>query len=84
MHSKRGNIKIMINDDADEVIKEIFDSLKNKHQNNLEPMKGSKFVFAYTHLLYYKCLKINLKRCLSYIGSPNWIKNKKAATNSIR
>ena len=46
-------------------------------------MKGSEFVFAYAHLLYYKCLKINLKRCLSYIGSPNWIKNKKAAINSI-
>ena len=83
MHSKSGNIKIMINDVADEVIKEIFDSLKNKHQNNLEPMKGSEFVFAYAHLSYYKCLKINLKRCLSYIGSPKWIKNKKAAINSI-
>ena len=34
MHSKSGNIKIMINDVADEVIKEIFDSLKNKHQNH--------------------------------------------------
>ena len=51
MHSKSGNIKIMINDDADKVIKEIFDSLKNKHQNNLEPMKGSEFVFAYAVVL---------------------------------
>ena len=51
MHSKSGNIKIMINDVGDEVIKEIFDSLKNKHQNNLEPMKGSEFVFAYAVVL---------------------------------
>ena len=48
----------MINDKADEVIKELFDSLKNRHQNNLESMKGSEFVFDYVHLLYYKCHKI--------------------------
>ena len=30
MHSKSDNIGIMINDKADEVIKEIFDSLKNR------------------------------------------------------
>ena len=31
----------MTNDEADEVIKEPFDSLKNRYQNNLESMKGS-------------------------------------------
>ena len=55
MHSKSDNIEIMINDEADEVIKELFDSLKNRYQNNLESMKGSEFVFDYVHLLYYKC-----------------------------
>ena len=30
MNSKSGNIETMINDEADEVIKEIFDSLKNR------------------------------------------------------
>ena len=44
-HSKSDNIEIMINDEADKVIKEIFDSLKNRYQNNLESMKGSEFVF---------------------------------------
>ena len=44
MHSKNDNIEIMISDEADEVIKELFDSLKNRHQNNLESMKGSEFV----------------------------------------
>ena len=34
----------MIKDEADEVIKERFDSLKNRYQNNLESMKGSEFV----------------------------------------
>ena len=41
MHWKSDNIEIMINDEADEVIKEFFDSLKNRYQNNVESMKGS-------------------------------------------
>ena len=45
----------MINDEVDEVIKELFDSVKNRYQNNLEPMKDSEFVFDYVQLLYYKC-----------------------------
>ena len=45
----------MINDEADEVIKELFESLKNRYQNDLESIKDSEFVFDYVHLLYYKC-----------------------------
>ena len=39
MHSKSGNIDIMINDEADEVINKLFVSLKNRYQKNLEQMK---------------------------------------------
>ena len=53
MYSKSENIKININDEADEVKKELFDSLKNRYQNNLESMKGSEFFFNYVQLLYY-------------------------------
>ena len=49
MHSKSENIEYMINDEVDEVSKNIFDSLENRHQNNLESMKGSEFVFDYVH-----------------------------------
>ena len=73
----------MFNDEADEVIKELFDSLKNRYQNNLESMKGSEFVCDYLQLLYYKCHKINPSHSGSYIDSPDWIKNKKATINSI-
>ena len=52
MHSKSGSIEIMINDEADEVIKELSDSLKNRYQNNFESIKGSEFVFDYVQLLY--------------------------------
>ena len=31
MHSKSDDIRIMINDEAEEVIKELFDSLKDRY-----------------------------------------------------
>ena len=46
-------------------------------------MKGSKLVFDYVHLLYNKCHKINLNCVGSYVGSPDWIKNKNATINHI-
>ena len=52
MNSKSDIIEIMINDEANEVIKELFDSLKNRYQNNLESMKSSEFFFGYIQLLY--------------------------------
>ena len=36
MHLKSDNIEIMINDEADEVINERFDLIKNRYQNNFE------------------------------------------------
>ena len=62
MNSKSDGIEIMINDEADEVIKELFDSLNNRYQNNLESMNGCEFVFNCIHLLYYECHKIK-KNC---------------------
>ena len=38
MHSKSDNIEIMINDEVNEVVKELFDSLESRYQNNLEFM----------------------------------------------
>ena len=77
MHSKRDNIEIMINEEVDGVIKELFDSLKNRYQTNLESMKSSEFVFDYVNLMHYKCHKINPNRGGSYVDSPDWIKTKK-------
>ena len=83
MHSKSDNIEIMISGKADEVIKELFDSLKNRYQKNLELTKSSEFFFDYDHLLYYKCHKRNPNRGGLYIDSADWIKNKKATINPI-
>ena len=76
MNSKSDNIKIMINDEANNVIKEPFDSVKPICQNNLKWMRHSQFVFDYVHLLYYECHKVNRTRGGSYRDSPDWIKNK--------
>ena len=35
IHLKSDNIETMINDEADEVLKELFDPAKNRYQNNL-------------------------------------------------
>ena len=69
MHSKSDNIEIVTNDEADEVIKKLFLSLKNRYQNNLESMKGTEFF-----LDYYNCHNINPNRGGSYIDSPDYIK----------
>ena len=83
MHSKNDNIEIMIDDKTDEVIKELFEPLKKRCQNNLQLMKGSDFLLDYLHLLYYKCHKINPNRGGSYTDSPDWIKNKKVTISPI-
>ena len=75
MHSKSHNTETMINDAADEVIKKLFDSLKNRYQNNLEPMKDRGFGFNYVHLFYHKCHKRNPNRGGSCINSLDWINN---------
>ena len=66
MHSRSDNIEIVIRDGTDEIIEKLFNSLKNRYQNNLQLMRGSEFVFDYVQLLYYKCHKINLN-CGGYI-----------------
>ena len=38
----------MISDKADEVIKDAFDSFKNRYQNNVESMKGSNCLWLYS------------------------------------
>ena len=58
------------------MIKELFDSIKNRYQNNLESMKGSEFVFHYVQLLHFKCHKISPSHGGSCMKSPDWIKNK--------
>ena len=55
--------EIMINDKADEVIEELFQSHLNRYQIGLKTsMIHSDFIFDCIHLLCYRCHKINFKR----------------------
>ena len=83
MHPESDNREIMIRDKTDEVMKELFNSLQKRYQNNLESLNGSEFLFDYVHFICDNCHKINPKHGGSYIDSPNWIKNKEKAINSI-
>ena len=79
MHTKSNNIEIMMGNETDEVIEELFESLLQKCQEGLEEkMRESEFVFDSIDLLHYNLLKIGLNRAGSYIDSPKWLKNKKA------
>ena len=83
MDTKSDNIEVMIDNGTDEIIKNFFESVLQKHQKILEKsMKGSKYVFDSVDPLYYKLHKISLSRGESYIDSPEWLKNKKTTINS--
>ena len=83
MHSRSDNIEIMINYEADEVIKNFLNNSKKRYHNNLEKMESSEFVFNYVHLLYYKCHKLNLNPGGSHIDFPDWIKKQNPAINPV-
>lgn len=78
MHSKSDNREILIDNDTDEIIGKLFNSLLHKYQTGFkELMKGSEFVFDYIDTLFFKCHKIRLNRAGSYLDFPELIKNKK-------
>ena len=82
MHAKSNNVEIMIGNETDEVIENLLKSFLQKYQERLEEsMKGSEFVCDSVDVLYYNLNKVSLSRDGSYIDSPKWLKNKKAAIN---
>ena len=84
MHSKSDNIEIVINDKAGDVIEEHFQSLLYRWEIGLETlMKDSRVIFDHLHLLYYKSHKINPSLAVSYVNSPDTMKNEKATINPI-
>ena len=82
MHSNSISMKYTSYNDANEVVYELFMSLRSKYQENLEKsMKGSDFIFDSVQLLYYKCHTVNFKRVDSYMDSPD---RKKSNNKSIK
>ena len=79
MLTKSHNIAIMVGNETDRIIEKLFESLLQNYKKDLEEsMRGSEFVRDSIDLLYYHLRRISLKRGGSYVGSPNWLKNKTA------
>ena len=82
MHTKSINEEFMNGIDTDETIKELFKSILQRYQENLqEKMRGSDFAFDGVNFLYYDFNKISISKGGSYIDSPKWLKNKKSTIN---
>ena len=75
------NVSIMQGEDTNAIIREIFRSFLHNYQQELKMIKGSDFVFESVDLLDYKLDRVRLNRGGSYIKSPKWLENKKAAIN---
>ena len=72
MHLNSDNIKFTSYSEVNEVVNEIFRSLRSKYQESLETsMKESDYVFDLVQLMYYKCHKVNFKCGGSYLDSPS-------------
>ena len=82
MHTEGNNVEIMIGSETDEFIEELFEFFLQKYQEELEEStRESEFAYDSVNVLYYNRNKVSLSRGGSYIGSPKWLKNKKATIN---
>ena len=73
MYTKSNNKEIIIGNETDEIIRELFKSLLQRYQEGLkESMRESEFI---------KLPKISLNRGGSNIDSLKWLKNNKATIN---
>ena len=82
MYTRSNNIEIMFGDDNDDIIEQLFESLLQKYEENLQnKMRGSGFEFDGVKFLYYDFNKTSINSGGSYIDSPKWLKDKKSAIN---
>ena len=82
MHTRSINEEFMKDSDTNKTIKELFKSLLQRYQENLqEKMKGSDFAFDGVNYLYCDLNKISISKGGSYIDSPKWLKDKKSTIN---
>ena len=73
MHTRSDNIEIMIGDDNDDIIEELFKSFIQKYEENLQnKMKGSNFEFDGVNFLYYDFNEISLNKN----GLKRWLKDR--------
>ena len=82
MHTRSDNIEIMIDDDNDDIIEELFRSFLQIYEENLQnKMRGSDFEFDGVNFLCHDFNKMSLNRGGSSIDSPKCLKDKKSTIN---
>ena len=80
--AKSTNIETTPSDDINEVTTRLIDSLKSNYDKQLLiSREGSNFKFNNIVGLNIHIHQIDLKRGSSYVGTSEWIKNKKATVN---
>ena len=79
MYTRSDNVELMFGDDNDDIIEQLFESLLQKYEENLQnKVRGSDFEFDSVNFLYYDFNKTSINRGGSYIDSPKWLKDKKS------
>ena len=82
MYTRSDNVELMFGDDNDDIIEQMFESLLQKYEENLQnKMRGSDFEFDGINFLYYDFNKTSINRGGSCIDSPKWLKVKKSTIN---
>ena len=64
------NVTIMWSIDTDDIIRELFKSFLSNYQEELKIISESEFNFESVELMNYKLHRVRLRRCGSYIKSP--------------
>ena len=68
MYTRSDNVEIMFGDDNDYITEQLFESLLQKYEENLQnKMRGSEFEFDGVNFLYYDFSKTSINRGGSYI-----------------
>ena len=77
MYTRSDNVEIMFGDDNDDIIEQLFESLLQKYEENLQnKMRRSEFEFDGANFLYYDFNKTSINRGGSYMHSLKWLKDK--------
>ena len=77
MYTRSDNVEMMFRDDNDDIIEQIFESLLQKYEENLQnKVKGSEFEFDGVNFLYYAFNKTSINRGGSSIINPKNNDNK--------
>ena len=76
------NAEIIIGNETDDIMKELFESFLDNYQKEEQIIRGGcSFIFESVELLDYHLYKMSIKRGKSYIKSPKWLENKRATIN---